>query len=423
MKSPFVRIICITALSTVARAGLVTDWNQVALEEIRSHRTTPPEASRMLAMLHGSIHDAVNGVTRQYEQWLGEGSAPDGASAWTAANSAAYSILGSFYADDAANLRAIYDRLSACGDEARSKAIGVEWGYTVSGIVLSNRAGDGAEDRPDYVSRSLAGYWQPTAPQYAAPLLPGWGYVRAFGVSSIEAVMVPPPPALRSSAYARELRMVSEIGQQVSAVRTADQTQVAYFWSNGAGTATPPGHWNQILKRVEELNQPRGGWTLSEESRHYALLNLALADAAVACWRGKYVYEYWRPITAIQQAGLDGNSETKPVSGWTPLISTPPFPEYPSGHSTFSGAAAAVLAAIFGRDDLAFTIGADGIPGVQRSYRKLSEAAYESGMSRIYGGIHFMSANLAGLRSGAEIGKQVSDSLLRPAREVDLDVE
>lgn len=402
----------------------MTDWNQVALDQVRSHRTPPPEASRMLAMLHGAIHNAVSGVTHQYEQWLGEGAAPRGASAWMAANSAAYAVLADFYADAGMNLRVTYDRLSSiCTDDEGSQTLGIAWGFEVSGYVLGNRAGDGASDRPAYVSSFLAGIWRPTAPQYAPALLPGWGYVRPFGVSSIESFVAPPPPALSSSGYARELQMVSRIGQQGSRARTSDQTQVAYFWANGAGTVTPPGHWNQILQQVQVLNRPAGGWTLSEEARHYALLNIALADAAVACWRGKYRYSYWRPITAIEQAGADGNAETQSVPGWTPLLTTPPFPEYPSGHSTFSGAGAAVLATIFDGDDIPFTIGSDGLPGVERSYPKLSEAAYESGMSRVYGGIHFMSANLAGLRSGAQIGRQVVDSLLRPARAIEEETE
>ena len=140
---------------------------------------------------------------------------------------------------------------------------------------------------------------------------------------------------------------------------------------------------------------------------------MILADAAIVCWECKYAFGLWRPITAIQLADQDGNRLTKPDPDWTPLLPTPPFPEYTSGHSTFSGAAAAVLASTFG-DRLRFAVGSDDLPDVVREYRSFSAAAEESGMSRIYGGIHFPSANVHGLQCGAAIGTDIAERLLQP---------
>ena len=146
------------------------------------------------------------------------------------------------------------------------------------------------------------------------------------------------------------------------------------------------------------------------------MLNIAMADAAIASWDCKYWYNFWRPITAIQLADTDGNPDTLADPSWTPLLATPPFPEYVSGHSTFSVAAAIVLAYFYGTDEMRFTLGSDDLPGVQRHYSRFSEAAQESGMSRIYGGIHFMSSNLRGLGLGTAVGDYVYQNLLLPKR-------
>jgi membrane-associated phospholipid phosphatase len=154
--------------------------------------------------------------------------------------------------------------------------------------------------------------------------------------------------------------------------------------------------------------------TLEENARLFALLNMALADAAIVSWDCKYTFNFWGPITAIREADSDGNAATTPDSNWTPLLPTPPFPEFTSGHSTFSGAAAVVLASFYGRDDVAFSVESDDLAGKRRFYPGFAAAAIESGISRIYGGIHFMSANLYGLSSGGSIGEYVVSHALLP---------
>jgi membrane-associated phospholipid phosphatase len=193
-------------------------------------------------------------------------------------------------------------------------------------------------------------------------------------------------------------------------VRTADQTQVAHFWADGAGTYTPPGHWNEIA----QITATSQGNTTVQNARLFALLNIGLADAAIACWDAKYAYNYWRPITAIRNADTDGNPETAADPTWTPLIATPPFPEYSSGHSTFSRTAATILAMFYGTDSIPFTVGSDGLPGVTRSFNGFSAAADESGISRIYGGIHFPSGNLQGQACGYSLGQLVAGNFLQP---------
>jgi len=131
---------------------------------------------------------------------------------------------------------------------------------------------------------------------------------------------------------------------------------------------------------------------------------MAMADAAICAWDAKYSYDFWRPVTAIRNGDTDGNPETVPDPSWTFFIVTPPFPDYVSGHSTFSGAAATVLAMFYGTDDLRFTVGSDALPDVIRSFRSFSAAAKEAALSRLYGGIHYRSANDDGLAAGIGIG-------------------
>jgi len=200
------------------------------------------------------------------------------------------------------------------------------------------------------------------------------------------------------------------MGAATNSTRTADQTQIALFWADGAGTETPPGHWNSIAQDVAAAK----GNTLEENARLFALLNLAMADAAICAWDAKYSFSFWRPVTAIRHADTDGNPATEPDPSWSSLIVTPPFPDYVSGHSTFSGAAATVLAIFYGTDNVSFTTGSDFLPGVHRSFNSFSAAAAEAAVSRLYGGIHFRSANEDGLHGGLAIGHLMMHNFLLP---------
>jgi len=153
---------------------------------------------------------------------------------------------------------------------------------------------------------------------------------------------------------------------------------------------------------------------LEENARLFALLNIAMADAAICAWDAKYTYNFWRPVTAIRRGDTDGNDATVADSTWSSFIVTPPFPDYTSGHSTFSGAASRVLARFYGTDNIAFTTGSDFLPGVTRSFASFSAAASEAAISRLYGGIHFRSANEDGLTSGLGIGEWTFTHYMQP---------
>jgi hypothetical protein len=230
--------------------------------------------------------------------------------------------------------------------------------------------------------------------------------VKPWVMSSGSQFTTTPPPVVGSPEYLAAYNEVKSLGEVGSVARTAEETDIARFWADGAGTATPPGHWNLIAQDVSTAV----GLSLAENARLFALLNLATADAAISSWDHKYTYNFWRPVTAIR--------ETELGSTWTPLLSTPPFPAYTSGHSTFSGAASTILAEFLGSDLFSFTTDAEGFVVPGRSFASFSGAADEAGRSRIVGGIHFEFDNQVGLAAGRSIGQLVYASELTPIPEV-----
>jgi membrane-associated phospholipid phosphatase len=391
------------------RSNAVLEWNQATLEAIRVEKSPPPIAARNLAIVGAAIYDAVNGPMGFYPDYLVDGSGWAGAAPEAAAIQAAYETLIQLYP----NQKPTFDSLlaEALGTlPTGSSAVqgGITFGNQVAQAILSARANDGSGQSVPYRINTDPGNWQPTGP-VTSPLLPHWGGVTTFGIESGSQFRPGDPPALDSAAYAEAFNLTKDLGGLNSNSRTADQTEIAKFWADGTGTYTPPGHWNSIGAQVLD----RQNATLVESARTMGLLNMALADAAIACWDAKYTYDTWRPVTAIRQADVDGNGATVADPQWQPLLSTPPFPEYTSGHSTFSGAAATVLTRLVG-DNISFTTNSIGLPGVNRSYTSFHQAAQEAGMSRIYGGIHFMPANLEGLNCGYQVGNYIVDRFTSP---------
>ena len=315
------------------------------------------------------------------------------------AGAASEALLKLFPGQAAMLNRALTDALNKLPTNP-STIKGLALGRAVATAELALRSDDGSASAASYTPSDRPGLWRPTPPALANALLPGWGKVTPFLLDSPSQYRPPAPPAITSAEYARAVNEVKGLGAVNSATRTPDQTQIALFWADGSGTETPPGHWNTIAGQVAA----RRGLSLLKTARAFALLDAALADAAIACWDSKYADDLWRPITAIRLADTDDNPATTADPAWSPLLATPPFPSYVSGHSTFSGTAATVLSALFGART-SFTTTSDALPGVSRSFKSFDAAADEAGMSRIYGGIHYRFDNEAGLALGRSIGR------------------
>jgi hypothetical protein len=236
-------------------------------------------------------------------------------------------------------------------------------------------------------------------------LLPHWGQMTPFTMATASQFRLSGPPALTSADYARDYEEVKSLGGKNSAVRTAEQSEIARYWYEGSAQG-----WSRIARVIaaqSRLNQ----W---ESARLLALVNAAIADGFVAGFDTRYVYDFWRPVTAIRAADMDGNDATVADPVWESYLNTPPIPDYPSTHSVAGGAASAVLAYVFGGDQFPFSM-ASGPPfaAITRSFRSFSRAAQENADSRVYAGIHFRSACRDGIKLGEQIGQQAAAQYLQ----------
>ena len=391
-----------SSVAVPARADAVTDWNNAALDAIRAGNTAPPIASRSLAILHVAIYDAVNGIARTHERYLVPSVAPANASRPAAASAAAHKALVHLFPANASSFDALNATILAGIPDGPRKRAGIVWGEFVATVILIARTHDGSNAVVQPPGGSGPGVWVPTPPAFLPYLLPQWGFVVPFGMRNSSQFRPPGPPSLNSQQYAEDYEEVKQLGPIVGSTRTPDQSEIALFWADGAGTETPPGHWNSIAQIIGDAR----GNTLEENARLFALLNIAMADAAICAWDAKYTFDFWRPVTAIAFA--------EPELNWMSFIVTPPFPDYTSGHSTFSAAAATVLPLFYDTEDLPFTTGSDFLPRVFRSFATCFDAAEEAALSRIYGGIHFRTASEDGLQAGINIGQWTFSHYLEP---------
>lgn len=398
---------------------VVLDWNDTLLDAVRADRTPPPKAARGMAMVQIAVFDAVNAIQGGYESYLDiELNPDDGASAEAAACVAAHDVLLALYPAQAETFATLLTaRLDALDASDAAIESGREIGVATAAAIVAARADDGSADTVTYTPGIEPGDWQPTPAAFADPVLPQWPFVTAFCLPDVAALRRGGPPPLDSVEYTTTFNETKSIGSKTSTTRTADQTEIAFFWADGGGTATPPGHWFQIARDISNQR----GLTLIENARLFALMGMAVCDAGICAWDNKYFYGDWRPITAIRAADSDGNDDTEADAAWEPLISTPPFPSYTSGHSTFSGAGSKILSLFLESDEISFSTTSDDFPGVTRSFTRLSQAANEGGRSRIYGGIHWEYDNQDGLATGRELAIFVFDNFLKPV-ESDSDV-
>ncbi|MCC7044600.1 MAG: phosphatase PAP2 family protein [Acidobacteria bacterium] len=387
-----------------ARADVVTDWNLVTFA------TAPgPQQLRALAMVHLAMFDAVNSIERRYTAYLSMPDAAPGTSAEAAAAGAAYGVLVRLYPASVVALNAALDASLATVPDGPSEAAGVALGDQVAAAIYVERQGDNMlSPNPQYVPLPGPGKYQFT------PNATNTGNItntvniaaatwRPFALSSVDQFRADGPRPLWHPRYWLEVTEVRLIGGATSTFRTAEQSLIAQ-WHVEQGIPA--------YNRVARAEGPAAGQTLIDSARMFALLNLAMVDAVTSVFETKYVYNYWRPVTAIRQAGTDGNPFTHPDPTWLPLLTTPPHPEYPSAHSVVSMAANQVMEHVFGRR-YAFTTTSAAVPGVSRTFSSFYAYALDASLARLYGGIHFRSALQDGMRQGRQIGDWVLQHYLR----------
>jgi hypothetical protein len=379
------------------RADEVTDWHEILAP--LSATVSSVNASRDAALMSSSVFDAVNGIERRYAPIHVTATAPRGASKRAAAVQAAYVVLLARYPGAAGDLNAKRTASMAAIPDGESKNRGVAWGDYVANAILTWRSTDGfSPPPPPYFGGDAIGQWRSSTPGVGLQ----FATMRPWGIQAPDQFLPPGPPALDSAQYLADYDETKLMGSRGSALRTAEQTEVSLFWD----AARPVALFDRAAIRLATAHNLE----LSDNARLMAMLNLAIADATIACWNAKYDYEFWRPITAIRLGNDDGVDSTAGDPTWTPLIVTPSHPEYPSGHSCASTAASTVLAAFFG-DDTPFFL--EARPGWVRTYPNFAAAQSEVADARVFAGIHFRTACNDAVATGQSVGTYLLANMMQ----------
>jgi hypothetical protein len=388
--------------------ALVTGWNATALQFLSPATFV---STRILAMTHLAIYDSLIAITHDGQPYAVSIDAPHDTSAAAAVAAAAHRVLVNQVPAQAASYDAAYAAALAAIPDGLAKTNGLALGEFIATQILALRSGD-VLGPAAYSQPAAPGVWQPVGDGYNTPAVATtWPNLTPFVLRRTSQFRAPRPPALSSRLYAANVNLVKSLGAKFSTTRTQDQTDAALFWYENGQI-----HFNALAREQSAAH----GFTLVQAARLFALLNVALADGAMAVFDTKYAYNFWRPIAAIRGAAGDGNVATEPDPAWDSLLPLAAgHPDYISQHAVIAAAAATVLGAFFGdRTSFTLTTGsgiANGVP--PRSYRRFSEAAVENAASRVWLGWHFPISAGLGLIMGREVATFVLEHALRPARD------
>jgi hypothetical protein len=419
-------LICASVISAADLAAetdnTVVQWNKTLLIIVRTPgaQTATIHPTRDFALMHAAIYDAVNAIDATHEPYLVRiEHVSRHASQEAAAASAAHEVLVELFPSFQTLLDTQLDESLAKIPDSPDKTAGVDIGRAVAQAVVTLRRDDGSGAAPiPYVFGNAPGDYQSTPPNFPKqPQFTHWSQVTPFALKHARQFRPGPPPALASAEYSAVFNEVKSIGIANSTVATPDQALIGRFW-NGA----IQNYWNEITQTAVLAHH----LTTAESARAFALLNLSIADSVIAFYDAKYTYNFWRPVTAIRAAGMDGNRQTTEDPNWLPQAgNTAPDPSYPGAHAAVSGAGAFVLNSIFGGRPFHINVTSEVLPGVTRSFDGFSAIENEASASRIYAGQHFRSDENAGERLGRSVGDFVVDHFLTrvPDHDHDLDAE
>lgn len=396
--------VCVSLSVNIAYGDEVTHWNAVL--EKTAAGTPHFFQSRSAAIVHLAVFEAVNVIQGDYEPYLGTISAPSWASPEAATVAAAHRALVALYPEKKTQLDSERDTsLSAIPDGDEKKA-GIAVGEIAADVMLALRANDGSDAVVPYTPVSRPGFWQPAPPEFRPAAFAQWGQVTRFAINDGLLFHVIPPPPLRSAKYAQDYKEVKALGgDQSTMLRPADRSDVARFYA----AVLPMPLWPDVARQASAAQAK----TLSENARDFAWLAMAVCDSLIASMEMKYHYNFWRPVTAIQEGENDQNRATKPDETWLSFVLTPPYPSYPGNHATAAGAARAVLEHVYGPDGHAITLTSEAVPDVVLYYTSWKEITDDIDDARIYGGVHFRFDQEAGARLGRRVGRYVLNTTLR----------
>jgi hypothetical protein len=384
-----------------AAADVVIDWNQKANAAVLEAKVYPFTGTRVMAIVHTAMFDAINSIDGQYTPYKFKVSAPAGSLPEAAGDAAAHATLVALFPEQKAALdKAYQDSLAGIPDGA-GKTAGIAVGEEVAAKVLKSRAGDGADAPNTYRPVTSPGVYITTT----LPVGSQWGNVTPWVMEKGSQFHPPPPPALSSPQWAADYSEIKELGGKKSSRRTPEQTEMAWFW-----TITGPQSFDPIVRQLAG----NSGRSLSQNARLFALVEMAVADSYIAVFEAKYAYNFWRPVTAIRNGDIDGNDATERDAAWEPLVDTPLHPEYPCAHCINSGAARSVLEAEFGTGPNPLSMTSATAPGAVHKWPNIEAYAEEVSIARIYGGLHYRNSTVVGKAMGKKIGELACQNYLKP---------
>ena len=371
----------------------------------------PPILSRIFAMYHLAMHDALNSVDQRYETYAST-AFDSTADPNVTMNQAVYEVFGVIGFQEGplkVSVDSLYQAILGSAEEGPSKNNGIALGKAVASAILNAREGDAPYLAPLYPTRESG--TTPGEYRYLpfnnfgmAYALAGFHLLKPFVIPSGDAFPVVNPYRVNTPEYTKDYNEVKMEGEKVPLVNLSDKKHLGLFWAENSSRG-----WNEVAGKV--YAKKNNNMDAYETARLFALLHVAIADAYISVFDSKMHYYYWRPISAIHEGDEDGNPNTVGDLNWEPQLPTPPIGEYPSAHAMTGAAAGVVLIQEFG-DDVSFTTNSGYISG-NRSFNNIYEAILENSLSRIYIGYHFRKAVEVGEEKGYEIGVYVYENALK----------
>lgn len=393
-------------IASSAAADFVTDWNLIMRTTVSS--AAPPVQTRFAAITHLAMFEAVNAITKDYVPYLGKLDAPRGANPAAAAVAAAHRVLSNYFPANAVTLDAHLVSSLAAIPDSPSKTAGIAVGEAAAAAMIALRANDGSGTPIPYTPPSGIGYWEPTPPGFAPGVFLHWGKVTPFGLQSGDQFRPKPPPALKTGKYAKDYNEAKEVGDASSTTRTQEQSNLAQW----AAMTSPVNLWNPVAVQVI-AGQKR---SLTEKARIFALLNMAMCDGSIATFEAKYFYHFWRPVTAIHDGDLDGNTRTEADPSFVSFLPSPAYPAYPSGHGGLSNSGRSMLERLLGRRRVSVTLTNPALPDLTLRYTRLRQITDDIADARVYAGIHFRFDQESAEMLGTEVARYIHGNYLRCAR-------
>lgn len=395
-----------------AGTSSIVEWNKISLSTTKTGAPAIP-AMRNTAMVQIAIHDALNAISPRYKPYYFMGTDAKQASPAAAIATAAHDVLTTLYPNEQSKLDANLQASLQGVPDGAAKEAGIAVGRAAAQAALRARSSDRMNDKVMYSAEPAPGIWRPVpgdglAPNGAArgpdnvpPMAPAWAKMAPLILQSGDQFRPGPPPSIGSDQYARDFQELLAVGGAVSTQRTQDQTESALFWR-----PTPDLLFNPVIQHFV-VKKNLDAW---DAAKAFALINVAMVDAIIACWDAKYAYNQWRPITGIRHAPEGSNAAIKADPAWSPLLFTPPYPDYPGGHPTATAAAARTMSVLFGADTGQFSV--IGFGGKVREFGSFDAFADEVVNARIWGGVHWRTSDVV----GAQLGRKIADYILERQR-------